>query len=154
MMLDAGRGMTYLHKSDPIIIHRDLKSHNLLVNENWKVKVCDFGLSKILDQQNDTMTACGTPSWTAPEILRNEHYTEKADVYSFAIVLWECITREDPHDGILPFQVVLAVGTKGMRLDIPPECPTNWKNLIKACWDEDQNLRPSFDDIMIQLEKF
>jgi serine/threonine protein kinase len=55
------------------------------VDENWKVKVCDFGLSKIMENTSDTnnMTACGTPSWTAPEILRNEKYTEKADVYSY-----------------------------------------------------------------------
>jgi len=114
MMMDAAKGMNYLHKSNPMIIHRDLKSHNLLVDENWKVKVCDFGLSKILENQSDfnNMTACGTASWTAPEILRNEKYTEKADVYSYGIVLWECVTREDPYVGMPPFQVVLAVGNK------------------------------------------
>jgi serine/threonine protein kinase len=57
--------MNYLHRSEPAIIHRDLKSHNLLVDENWKVKVSDFGLSRMLEGTNDwgTMTACGTPSW-------------------------------------------------------------------------------------------
>lgn len=56
--------MNYLHRSEPPIIHRDLKSHNFLVDENWKVKVSDFGLSKILDNTTDqSMTACGTPSW-------------------------------------------------------------------------------------------
>lgn len=155
MMLDAAKGMNYLHKSDPVIIHRDLKSHNLLVDENWKVKVCDFGLSKILEAQSDftTMTACGTPSWTAPEILRNEKYTEKADVYSFGIVLWECITREDPYDGMPPFQVVLAVGTKSMRPTIPPETPQKWAMFITECWAENQDTRPSFDQIMITLEE-
>jgi len=154
MMFDAAKGMNYLHKSDPVIIHRDLKSHNLLVDENWKVKVCDFGLSKILETQSDvtTMTACGTPSWTAPEILRNEMYTAKADVYSFGIVLWECMTREDPYYGMPPFQVVLAVGTKGMRPTIPIDCPLKWKELITSCWSEDPNFRPSFDDIVVLLE--
>ncbi len=80
MMVEAAKGMNYLHRyknfffphgiflkiffsSDPVIIHRDLKSHNLLVDENWKVKVCDFGLSKIIETHTDapTMTACGTP---------------------------------------------------------------------------------------------
>jgi len=155
MMLDAARGMNYLHKSDPVIIHRDLKSHNLLVDENWKVKVCDFGLSKILETQSDftTMTACGTPSWTAPEILRNEIYTEKADIYSFGIVLWECMTREDPYSGMPPFQVVLAVGTKGMRPTVPSDCPPVWGTLIVDCWQEKPEVRPSFDLIMERLEQ-
>jgi len=154
MMMDASRGMNYLHKSNPIIIHRDLKSHNLLVDDNWKVKVCDFGLSKILMSASDftSMTACGTPSWTAPEVLRNEQYDEYADVYSFGIVLWECITREDPFAGMPPFQIVLAVGTKGLRPQIPTKCPPNWLKLITDCWAEDPKTRPSFDDIMQRLE--
>jgi len=85
MAIDAAKGMAYLHTSTPKIIHRDLKSHNLLVDENWKVKVSDFGLSRIYGDTQATMTACGTPCWTAPEILRNAKYTEKADVYSFGI---------------------------------------------------------------------
>jgi len=155
MMLDAAKGMNYLHKSDPIVIHRDLKSHNLLVDENWKVKVCDFGLSKILESRSEftSMTACGTPSWTAPEILRNEKYTEKADIYSFGIVLWECMSREDPYYGMPPFQVVLAVGTKGMRPTIPTDCPIQWSNLIRDCWSEKPENRPTFDKIIIRLEE-
>jgi len=65
MALDTCKGMNYLHCSNPIIIHRDLKSHNLLVDESWKVKVSDFGLSrKIEDEVATTLTACGTPCWT------------------------------------------------------------------------------------------
>mmetsp|Transcript_9275 Transcript_9275/g.12770 ORF Transcript_9275/g.12770 Transcript_9275/m.12770 type:complete len:732 (+) Transcript_9275:110-2305(+) len=152
MIIDAARGMNYLHKSNPIIIHRDLKSHNLLVDENWKVKVCDFGLSTIFTQEGLSMTACGTPSWSAPEILRNEKYTEKADVYSFGIVLWECISREDPYAGMAPFQVVIAVGTKGLRPTVPPHCPANWSNLMQECWQENASKRPSFDECIERLE--
>lgn len=71
-----------MHCSDPIIIHRDLKSHNLLVDEHFKVKVCDFGLSTVVKRRLDRITAMtpvGTPCWTAPEVLRNEVYTERAD---------------------------------------------------------------------------
>eukprot|EP01117_Protostelium_nocturnum_P009566 TRINITY_DN3411_c0_g2_i2.p1 TRINITY_DN3411_c0_g2~~TRINITY_DN3411_c0_g2_i2.p1 ORF type:complete len:714 (-),score=214.05 TRINITY_DN3411_c0_g2_i2:702-2843(-) len=153
MMLDAARGMNYLHKSVPVIIHRDLKTHNLLVDENWKVKVCDFGLSKILEVQAEfqLMTACGTPSWSAPEILRNEHYTEKVDIYSFGIVLWECVTMEDPYLGMAPYQVVLAVGTKGMRPTIPSDCPPHWASLMRDCWQEIPESRPSFDEVIQRL---
>jgi serine/threonine protein kinase len=75
------------------------QSHNLLVDEHWRVKVCDFGLSRFI-AQNATMTACGTPSWTAPEVLRNEKYTTKADVYGYGIVLWELFARQDPFPGM------------------------------------------------------
>eukprot|EP01116_Phalansterium_solitarium_P000748 TRINITY_DN1059_c0_g2_i1.p1 TRINITY_DN1059_c0_g2~~TRINITY_DN1059_c0_g2_i1.p1 ORF type:complete len:744 (-),score=214.92 TRINITY_DN1059_c0_g2_i1:445-2676(-) len=155
MLSDAARGMNYLHKSDPIIIHRDLKSHNLLVDENWKVKVSDFGLSKICETAADftSMTACGTPSWTAPEILRNENYTEQADVYSFGIVIWESLTRSDPFPGMPPFQVVLSVGTKGVRPTIPPTCPASWARLIETCWAELSGSRPSMDEVLLRLEQ-
>lgn len=151
--LDAARGMNYLHSSDPILIHRDLKSHNLLVDENWKVKVCDFGLSRIVEQTlSATMTACGTPCWTAPEVLRNARYTEKADIYSFGIVLWELATREDPYKGMPPFQVVFAVGTQKLRPQMP-RCPIAWSRLVSDCWAEDPNMRPSFATILRRLEK-
>jgi serine/threonine protein kinase len=89
----------------------------LLVGEHWNVKICDFGLSR-LKQVGTTLTACGTPCWTAPEVLRNEHYSEKADVYSFAIVVWECLTREDPFAGMPPFHVVFVVGTQNARPEV------------------------------------
>jgi len=151
--LDAAKGMAYLHLRTPAIIHRDLKSHNLLVDDSWKVKVCDFGLSKIAVDQQATMTACGTPCWTAPEILRNARYTTKADVFSYGIVLWELVTREEPFSGMPAFQVIFAVGTKGARLPLPQVCPPELIKLIVSCWQEDPALRPPFSDIITYLER-
>jgi tRNA A-37 threonylcarbamoyl transferase component Bud32 len=153
ILLDAARGMTYLHKSQPVIVHRDLKSHNLLVGEHWRCKVSDFGLSRMLTAM-DTMTSCGTPSWTAPEVLRGEKYTEKCDVYSFGIVLWECVTRMTPHEGIPHFQVVFQVGTQGLRPEIPGDTPHHWGRLTADCWAEDPDARPSFEEILDRLQKF
>lgn len=153
ILLDAARGMTYLHKSQPVIVHRDLKSHNLLVGEHWRCKVSDFGLSRMLTAM-DTMTSCGTPSWTAPEVLRGEKYTEKCDVYSFGIVLWECVTRMTPHEGIPHFQVVFQVGTQGLRPDLPSDTPHHWARLTADCWAEDPDVRPSFEEILDRLQKF
>eukprot|EP01116_Phalansterium_solitarium_P008208 TRINITY_DN2170_c0_g1_i1.p1 TRINITY_DN2170_c0_g1~~TRINITY_DN2170_c0_g1_i1.p1 ORF type:complete len:192 (+),score=42.35 TRINITY_DN2170_c0_g1_i1:257-832(+) len=151
--MDVARGMNYLHKCTPIIIHRDLKSHNLLVDETFKVKVCDFGLARLLGQQTDKeMTSCGTPSWTAPEVLRNEHYTESADIYSYGVVLWELVTRSEPHQGMPPFQVVFAVGTQGLRPTIPDSCPSEFRQLIEDCWSEIPHDRPKFDQMMKRLE--
>lgn len=151
--LDAARGMAYLHLRTPAIIHRDLKSHNLLVDNNWKVKVCDFGLSRIAVDLHKTMTACGTPCWTAPEILRNARYTTKADVFSYGIVLWELVTRDEPFAGMPAFQVIFAVGTKGVRLPLPAVCPPELIKLITSCWQEDPSLRPPFSDIITYLER-
>lgn len=157
MMLDAAKGMAYLHHSDPAIVHRDLKSHNLLVDEYFRVKVSDFGLSRMVVEDSkamQTMTSCGTPSWTAPEVLRGEKYSSACDVYSMAIVLWECVTRSVPYEGVPHFQIVFTVGNQGLRPEIPPDCPHAWANLIVDCWAENPADRPSFDDIMLRLRKF
>jgi serine/threonine protein kinase len=122
------------------------------VNEHWRVKVCDFGLSRIIVQANATMTACGTPSWTAPEVLRNEKYTTKADVYGFGIVVWEMFARADPFPGMPPFQIVFAVGNQNLRPIIHPSWPSDWVKLITDCWAEDPQLRPTFEQIIIRLE--
>lgn len=152
MCIDAAKGCVYLHDCTPIIVHRDLKSHNLLVDENWKVKVCDFGLSTIVEQASRTLTACGTPCWTAPEVLRNQRYTEKADVYSFGVVLWECATRDDPFVGMPPFQVIFAVGREGLRPPLPRVCPPEFAKLITDCWDEKPHTRPSMKEVLSRLE--
>lgn len=141
--LDICRGMSYLHGCTPPLIHRDLKPHNLLVDENWRVKVCDFGLSKFVENKNE-MTACGTPAYAAPEVLRNSDYSTSADVYSFAIVLWELVTRDVLYPNLPPFQIIFAVGTQKSRPPIPPHLPTPLACLIRECWDEEPNSRPSF----------
>lgn len=147
MLLDTARGMSYLHTR---LIHRDLKSHNLLVDQHWHVKICDFGLSRLFEPHLNTLTACGTPCWTAPEVLRNERYTEKADVYSYGIVIWECLTRTDPFAGMPPFHVVFAVGTQGARPEVPKDgnWPTELLDLMQSCWQESPDLRPSFAEIV------
>ena len=84
MALDIARGMSYLHSLQPPILHRDLKALNLLVDNSFNVKVADFGIAR--PRVDDTMTFCGTPKWTAPEVLRMNSYSEKADVFSFGVV--------------------------------------------------------------------
>ncbi len=88
MALDIARGMSYLHSLQPPILHRDLKALNLLVDKSFNVKVADFGIAR--PRVDDTMTFCGTPKWTAPEVLRMNNYSEKADVFSFGVVCVSC----------------------------------------------------------------
>eukprot|EP00250_Pteridium_aquilinum_P013536 c21400_g2_i2 orf=780-4208(-) len=152
MALDVARGMNYLHTSTPVIVHRDLKSPNLLVDKNWVVKVCDFGLSRI---KNNTFlsskSTAGTPEWMAPEVLRNEPSNEKSDVYSFGVILWELVTLQQPWGGMNPMQVVGAVGFQHRTLDIPENVDPALVRIIRQCWQSDPALRPSFADIMTAL---
>jgi serine/threonine protein kinase len=95
--LGTVKGMAYLHEQDPIIVHRDLKSLNLLLTDDLDCKVTDFGLSRFKAESDERMTGqCGTYHWMAPEVINSENYTEKADVYSVAIILWEIYTRAIP----------------------------------------------------------
>ncbi|MFS8007244.1 putative protein kinase TKL-CTR1-DRK-2 family [Helianthus anomalus] len=153
MALDTARGMNYLHNCTPVIVHRDLKSPNLLVDKNWVVKVCDFGLSKM---KNSTFlssrSTAGTAEWMAPEVLRNEPSDEKSDVYSFGVVLWELCTMQQPWNGMNPMQVVGAVGFQHRRLEIPDDMDPVIADIITRCWQTDPKLRPTFADIMAALK--
>jgi len=149
MAIGTARGMHYLHSMEPKIMHRDLKSPNLLVDENWNIKVCDFGFAKVkIDAY--THTLCGTPQWMAPEVIKRQEYDEKTDVYSFGIVLWELITRQTPYSGTRAEKVVKLV-LEGARPKIPPNCPLLYASLMQKCWDEDSEKRPNFSYILKEL---
>ncbi|XP_027362973.1 serine/threonine-protein kinase EDR1 isoform X2 [Abrus precatorius] len=153
MALDVARGMNCLHTSTPTIVHRDLKSPNLLVDKNWNVKVCDFGLSRLKHNTFlSSKSTAGTPEWMAPEVLRNEPSNEKCDVYSFGVILWELATLRLPWSGMNPMQVVGAVGFQSRRLDIPTEVDPIVARIIRECWLQDPNLRPSFAQLTVALK--
>ncbi|KFK41812.1 hypothetical protein AALP_AA2G174700 [Arabis alpina] len=154
MALDAARGMNYLHSCSPMIVHRDLKSPNLLVDKNWVVKVCDFGLSRMKHSTYlSSKSTAGTAEWMAPEVLRNEPANEKCDVYSYGVILWELFTLQQPWGKMNAMQVVGAVGFQHRRLDIPEFVDPAIADLISKCWQTDSRLRPSFAEIMTTLKR-
>jgi serine/threonine protein kinase len=118
MLRDICRGLMCMHRLK--IVHRDLKSANCLVNKHWAVKLCDFGLSRVMSNSamNDNSSA-GTPEWMAPELIRNEPFTEKCDIFSLGVIMWELCTLSRPWEGIPSVQVVYNVANEGARLEIP-----------------------------------
>eukprot|EP01090_Pellita_catalonica_P015326 TRINITY_DN413_c0_g1_i1.p1 TRINITY_DN413_c0_g1~~TRINITY_DN413_c0_g1_i1.p1 ORF type:complete len:719 (-),score=115.94 TRINITY_DN413_c0_g1_i1:68-2224(-) len=165
MAKDAALGMVWLHQSTPQIIHRDLKTANLLYSKTgtpdratYTVKVCDFGLSAIkqdtLEALRDSGGAKGTPLYMAPEVMLQEGFDEKADVYSFGIVLWEIVSRKDPYPHHTDYQTfVKAIVEDGERPKIPQDTPSLLRTLIERCWDAYPEYRPDFQEITIVLDE-
>lgn len=143
---DICRGLMCIHRMK--IVHRDLKSANCLVNKHWTVKICDFGLSRAMtDSPMTDSSSAGTPEWMAPELIKNEPFSEKCDIFSLGVIMWELCTLSRPWDGISPVQVVYAVANEGSRLEIP-EGPLG--KLIADCWAEPQD-RPSCQEVLTRL---
>nr|KYP67258.1 Serine/threonine-protein kinase CTR1 [Cajanus cajan] len=152
MALDVARGMNYLHHRNPPIVHRDLKSSNLLVDKNWTVKVGDFGLSRLKDATLlTTKSGRGTPQWMSPEVLRNEPSNEKSDVFSFGVILWELMTQSIPWKNLNSLQVVGVVGFMDRRLDIPEGLDPHIASIINDCWRSDPEQRPSFEELIQRM---
>ena len=145
--------MNYLHCGQPAVLHRDLKSANILLDDSYNAKITDFGLSRLKAQERSMTGNCGTVQWMAPEILANESYAEPADVYSYGIILWELLTRECPYKGMNSIQCALAVLNKNARPSLPHWCPLDIRELIEECTGKIPTSRPTFSQILVRLEK-
>ncbi|KAH7445732.1 hypothetical protein KP509_01G022100 [Ceratopteris richardii] len=148
--LDIARGMEYLHSFS--IIHRDLKSDNLLIVDK-SIKIADFGVARIEVQTEGMTPETGTYRWMAPEMILHRAYNHKVDVYSFGIVLWELVTGNIPFQNMTAVQAAFAVVNRGVRPDIPPDCPSVLISIMTRCWDTNPEVRPSFSEVVQLLEQ-
>ncbi|CAD8156776.1 unnamed protein product [Paramecium pentaurelia] len=147
---DITLGMNNLHGRR--IMHCDLKSSNVLIDQNWNVKLCDFGLSRIKSKKTKSMI--GTPHWMAPEIMRGEPYTEKSDVYSFGMILWEIITGKIPYENLSITQIIGTVGWGHTQVEIPQfSNPPILAILAKDCLQRDSSQRPTFAKILERIQE-
>lgn len=128
--LDVARGLHYLHHKR--VVHLDLKSANILLSRHGTAKICDIGMARVLNRDYLTvLSGLGTFAWSAPEVLAGRRCTEKVDIYSFGVVLWEICTGEVPVRG-------------DMRpLALPEDCPQEVVDLHAACTAEDPADRPT-----------
>ncbi|EGD76817.1 TKL/DICTY4 protein kinase [Salpingoeca rosetta] len=145
---DIVSGMRYIHNLKPPVVHGDLKAKNVLVDGNFKAKIADFGLSQ------KRRFGCGTPYWMAPEVLRGGEVTREADVYSFAITVYEIYSRQDPFPEENVAEVLQQIAARQVpakRPDIPDSCPVMLAELARRCWSEEPKFRPTFDQVDAQL---
>ena len=150
--LDMAKGLAYLHNHDPVIIHRDLKSQNIMLDEKMTTKIGDFGLSKFREI-GKTMSICGSPLWVAPEVLRGEKYGCACDVYSFGIIVWEALAWSEPYPDMGSTDVMNGVACGTLRPQAPPETPPDLATILESCWATKPETRPSFDDLVPKLQE-
>ena len=153
IVVEIVHAMNYIHKHG--MIHRDLKIDNIMLNSVFEVKLVDFGLVRIHEVfnndysfLNDSMTkGVGTLAYMSPEMMNEEHYDYKTDVYSFGIVLYFIFIGKLPKQGMKDKM-------NGKMIDLPSSSPGISQfciDLIKKCLKVDPNERPSFEDILIDI---
>jgi serine/threonine protein kinase len=141
------QGMAHLHSLG--LTHRDLKSQNILIDASKSPIICDFGSSRFHNPSQDLKTGeIGTPNYMAPEFIRADSYTAKVDVYSYAMILWEMLSRDIPFGNMVSAQVICQVLIHNKRPQIPPQTPEALVELIKFGWDTDPSVRPDFSAIV------
>ncbi|KAK8465917.1 hypothetical protein PHAVU_009G209700 [Phaseolus vulgaris] len=149
--MDVAFGMEYLHGKN--IVHFDLKSDNLLVNlrdpHRPICKVGDLGLSKVKCQTLISGGVRGTLPWMAPELLNGSSslVSEKVDVFSFGIVMWELLTGEEPYADLHYGAIIGGIVNNTLRPPVPESCDQEWRLLMEMCWSSEPSERPSFTEI-------
>ena len=165
ILIDIARGMNYLHTLPEKVIHRDLKSLNVLLSEEIvdeydtpTAKVTDFGLSTRCSagKRINYMDFVGTYQWMAPEIINRCDQDERIDIYSYGIVMFEVISRSIPFSDCFKtneeIMAAVAGGTRPSLELIDRNCPTSLVDVMKRCWSPSRDERPPFDEVLRQLD--
>ncbi|XP_071952590.1 dual specificity testis-specific protein kinase 1-like [Antedon mediterranea] len=151
---DVADGMNYVHTKG--YIHRDLTAMNILVRKEgsrWQGIVADFGLATTIPQNNEKRSIAGSPYWMAPECLRNEFFNEKADIFSYGIILCQVIARIQADPNWLPRLGNFAVDEEGFKCLSSDDCPHDFLQLAFTCCNMEFEKRPSFEQILGMLNK-
>lgn len=143
-------GMKFLHQCK--VVHRDLKSLNILMDDKFEPKIADMGFAKFLHEGEIQTMRIGSYPWMAPEVLSTHTYNEKADIYSFAMILYEMLTLKYPFSGQSVTSIQCQVLTN-QRPAFPTSQDSNQGliKLIQRCWEQSPDERPSFAEIFTML---
>ncbi|KAI3980929.1 hypothetical protein MKX01_025494 [Papaver californicum] len=151
LALDLSRGLSYLHSKK--IVHRDVKTENMLLDSKLTVKIADFGVARVEAQNPSDMTGeTGTLGYMAPEVLDGKPYNRRCDVYSFGICLWEIYCCAMPYPDLSFAEVSSAVVQQHLRPEMPRCCPSPLANIMRKCWDANPEKRPDMDEVVRLLE--
>ncbi|KAE9610067.1 putative dual-specificity kinase TKL-Pl-4 family [Lupinus albus] len=151
LAVDLARGLSYLHSQK--IVHRDVKTENMLLDKSRTVKIADFGVARVeASNPNDMTGETGTLGYMAPEVLNGNPYNRKCDVYSFGICLWETYCCDMPYPDLSFSEITSAVVRQNLRPEIPRCCPSSLANVMKKCWDASPDKRPEMDEVVSMLE--
>jgi len=158
LALDVARGLHYLHAHG--MMHGDLKARNVLVRDDGRLIIADFGLSQLVQSgtagvaASCTASVVGTPSTMAPEVIDGGTYTKAADAYSFGVILWEIYTGRPPWRGLRPIQIMFGVSA-GKRLTVGADdgVPASIVDLLDACWRDEPAERPTMQELLVALTK-
>jgi len=166
LVRQLANAMRFLHSRN--IAHRDLKVQNLLIKmcattptrgariladaDAYQLKVCDFGMARSSDEKHRSSILRGTPSYMAPEIIRNEsHDSKKSDVFAFAICAHVMLTCQRPHCNMTAVEVMRRVKDEALRPSSDDVAIAGMRPILEACWAEAENDRPPFEDIVKRL---
>jgi serine/threonine protein kinase len=149
IMRDITTGLTGIHQLH--IVHRDIKSLNVLLDENMRAFICDFGSARYCEQEiykSPHPDAIGTTGWIAPECYKEKVYSNKSDIYSLGTVFWEIVSRQKPFDYLSESNVEKMVAEQNVTETIPANCPPKLSKLIRWCWQKNANDRPTEKQIL------
>lgn len=145
---DTSSGMEYLEKMH--VVHRDLAARNVLIAENGRAKVSDFGLAR--NEKNTTSESAKLPiKWTAPEALKQNKFSNKSDMWSFGILLWEIYSFGRVPYPRIPLADVVKHVEKGYKMEAPEGCPPEVYEIMRQAWDLNPDRRPNFQEVKNKL---